>query len=93
MTSTRRIATFLAVAAGASGLGVSSAAAAQPLVHPQTISVADTLDDLSTAGMPADQKGEVPTITTQLQGLQQLSQLQQLTGLVAPAAGAIPSIG
>jgi hypothetical protein len=93
MTSTRRIATFLAVAAGATGLGVSTAEAAQPLVQPQTISVADTLNDVSSAGIPADQKAGVPTVTTQLQGLGQLGQLQQLTGLVAPATGAIPSIG
>ncbi|MEW2546834.1 hypothetical protein AB0910_13825 [Streptomyces sp. NPDC047002] len=96
MTSTRRIVTFLALAAGASGLGVSTAstasAAVGPLVQPQSISVADTVDDLSTASVPADQKAQVPTATQQLQGLNQLQQLHQLTDLVAPVTGLLPSL-
>jgi hypothetical protein len=93
MISTRRFAALLAITAGASGIGVSTAAADAPLVHPQTISVTDTLDDLSTASVPADQQAEVPTVSSQLQGVSQLNQLQQLTGLVSPVTGLAPSLG
>ncbi|WP_329458085.1 hypothetical protein [Streptomyces sp. NBC_01497] len=93
MISTRHFATLLAIAAGASGLGASSAAAVEPLMQPQSVSVTDTLNDLSSAGMPADQKGQVPTLASQLQGLNQVNQLQQLTGLAAPATGLLPSLG
>ncbi|GAA3717754.1 hypothetical protein [Streptomyces tremellae] len=95
MTSTRRIVTFLALAAGATGIGVSTASTASavgPLVQPQSISVADTVDDLSTASVPADQKAQVPTATQQLQGLGQLQQLHQLTDLAAPVTGLLPSL-
>ncbi|MCF3962873.1 hypothetical protein [Streptomyces fuscigenes] len=93
MISTRRIATFIALTAGASGLGVSTASAVQPVVAPQSISVADTLDGLTTAGMPANEKAQVPTVTGQLQGsVGQLSQLHQLTDMAAPAAGLLPAV-
>jgi hypothetical protein len=93
MISTRRIATFLAITAGASGIGVSTASAMEPLMAPQSISVADTIDHLSTAGMPADQQSGVPTVTGQLQGLNQLGQLHQLTDMAAPATGLLPALG
>lgn len=97
MISTRRIATILAVAAGATGLGVSAASAAAPLVQPQTVSVTGTLDDLSSSSVPAAQRAELPAPSSQLQGigqgLDQVNQLQQLTGLAAPVTGLLPSLG
>lgn len=82
----------MAVAAGASGIGLSTAAAATPDAPRPTISAADTLNDLATMAVPSEQRDKVPTVTSQLQNLNQVNQLHQLTDMAAPVAGLVQGI-
>ncbi|MEU6662525.1 hypothetical protein [Streptomyces sp. NPDC046821] len=89
MISTRRVLAAVALAAGASALAMPAAQAApgSPLgVKPIS------LDDLATTGIPAEHKGEIPTVTQQLGGLNKLNELHQVTDLVAPVTNVLPSV-
>ncbi|MFF2206131.1 hypothetical protein [Streptomyces sp. NPDC058145] len=99
MISTRRIVAAVGLAAGFAGLAAPMASAAGTGA-PDTgrISPMTTLDSLATAGLPADEQGQIPKVSEQLGGLNQigapdgLGQLGQLTDLVAPATGLLPGL-
>ncbi|MFI6644648.1 hypothetical protein [Streptomyces sp. NPDC050504] len=94
MNSTRRIATAIALIAGASGLAMPAAqAATQP--EAMSLSAADTLDEITTMGLPEEQAAKMPSATEQLNGLSrinELNQLHQITDLVAPVTNLVPSV-
>ncbi|MFG2500392.1 hypothetical protein ACGFSB_19525 [Streptomyces sp. NPDC048441] len=88
MISTRRIVAALALAAGASAL-------AAPAANAEDISPTGVVDSLSTSALPAEHQADVPTVTSQLGGLNdvyQLQQLHQLTDLAAPVTGLLPAV-
>ncbi|MGW2862618.1 hypothetical protein [Streptomyces sp. SDr-06] len=97
MISTRRIATVLAVAAGVSGLALSTASAAGPLdklVKP--INPVSELDTIATTNIPAQYTAQLPTVKNQLAGLNHLNDLRQLTQLTdqaAPVLNLLPTAG
>lgn len=51
-----------------------------------------SLDDLTTSGIPAEHRAEIPTMNEQLGGLNRLNELHQVTDLVAPVTGLLPSV-
>ncbi|MFF1694063.1 hypothetical protein ACFVXC_10625 [Streptomyces sp. NPDC058257] len=88
MISTRRIAAAFALAAGATALAAPAASAAP-------ISPTGMIDSIAMSGIPAEQQEELPTVTSQLNGLNdlyQLNELHQLTDLAAPVTGLLPAI-
>lgn len=91
MNSTRRIATAIALIAGASGLAMP---AAQAATQPEAISLSasDTLDEVTTMGIPQEEAAKLPSVTEQLNGLEKLNQLHQVTDLVAPVTNLVPSV-
>lgn len=81
------MAAAFALAAGASVLAAPAANAA--------ISPTETIDSLAMSGIPAEQRDELPTVTSQLNGLNglyELQQLHQLTDLAAPVMGVVPAV-
>ncbi|MBD0711556.1 MULTISPECIES: hypothetical protein [unclassified Streptomyces] len=95
MTSTRRITSLLAVAAAFTCLG--GAAEAQAVTSPlgPPISPIAELDAITSTGIPAESRGQLPTVRQQLGGLSrlhELHQLHQLTDQAAPVAGLLPAI-
>ena len=88
MISTRRIAAAFALAAGATALAAPAASAAP-------ISPTGMIDSIAMSGVPAEQQEELPTVTSQLNGLNdlyQLNELHQLTDLAAPVTGLLPAV-
>ncbi|WP_406508108.1 hypothetical protein [Streptomyces sp. NBC_00212] len=96
MISTRRIATVLAVAAGAAGLAASTASAAGPLDHlVKPVSPAGVLDAVATSDIPAEYRAQFPTTKQQLAGLSRLNDLskaKQLTDQAAPVTNLVPAV-
>ncbi|MFF1378379.1 hypothetical protein [Streptomyces sp. NPDC058308] len=98
MTSARRLIAAVSLAAGAAALATPAAQAAEPARDTGQISPLSVLDELGTAGMPEEQRAQMPTIASQLQGmnqlkkLNQLNELHQLTDLAAPVTNILPSI-
>ncbi|MFG2721137.1 hypothetical protein ACGFW5_22990 [Streptomyces sp. NPDC048416] len=99
MISTRRIATVLAVAvaAGVSGLAVSSANAAGPLDHlGKPLNPISELDNIASSGIPAPYAAQLPGVKSQLAGLNHLNdlnQLHQVTDPVAPLLNLVSAAG
>ncbi|MEU3369488.1 hypothetical protein ABZ734_03195 [Streptomyces sp. NPDC006660] len=98
MISTRRIATVLAVAAGVSGLAVSSANAVGPLDHlgGHPMNPISELDNLASSNIPAPYAAQLPSVKSQLAGLNHLNDLNQLhqaTDPVAPVLNLVPVAG
>ncbi|MFI7498300.1 hypothetical protein ACIBVL_07220 [Streptomyces sp. NPDC049687] len=97
MIFTRRIVAAAALAAGVTGL-------AAPLTHaaeaPDTgrTSLMTTLDALTTSGLPAEHRADLPPVSRQLAELNQVSELDklnelhQVTDLVAPVTGLLPGL-
>ncbi|MET7360454.1 hypothetical protein ABZS76_18665 [Streptomyces sp. NPDC005562] len=92
MTSARRLIAAVSLAAGAAALATPAAHAATPTQDTASPSVVGALDALGTSGMPQEQRAKVPTVESQLGGVQQLNQLHQLTDLVAPVTNALPAV-
>ncbi|MBJ3805887.1 hypothetical protein [Streptomyces flavofungini] len=92
MTSARRLMAAVSLAAGAAALAAPAAHASTDAPAASKISVLDTIDDLQTSGIPAERRHEVPTVASQLGGLNQLHQLHQLTDLAAPVTNAVPAV-
>ncbi|MFE7611017.1 hypothetical protein [Streptomyces celluloflavus] len=88
----------LALTIGASGLAApsaSAASAAAPAPKLPSVSVLGELDSLGVTPVPTAYRGQLPTVTGQLMGLQHLhdlSELHQLTDLVAPVTGLLPTL-
>ncbi|MFI6381833.1 hypothetical protein ACIBKX_20500 [Streptomyces sp. NPDC050658] len=76
--------TALALAAGATALAAPAANAA--------ISPTDTVDALATSALPEEHRDELPTLSSQLGGLNDLNQLHQVTDLAAPVMGFVPAV-
>ncbi|TGA93789.1 hypothetical protein [Streptomyces sp. MZ04] len=87
MISTRRMVAAVALAAGASAL---AAPAANAAIEP--ISPIGTVDSLATAAIPAEHRGAIPTVSSQLGGLSRLNELHQVTDLAAPVMGFVPAV-
>ncbi|MFD4635213.1 hypothetical protein ACFVYR_28925 [Streptomyces sp. NPDC058284] len=99
MTSARRLIAAVSLAAGAAALATPSAqAAAPPSPDAGKISPVAVLDDVTKIGIPEERRAELPTLASQLSGLNQLKKLEQLnelhqiTDLVAPVTGLVPGI-
>lgn len=96
MTSTRRIATFVALAAALPCLAVSSANAAGAAGRVDSrLNPVSELDSIAASGIPAKNAAQLPKVTNQLGGLNHLSdlnQLHQLTGQAAPVLGLLPAV-
>ncbi|RFU83476.1 hypothetical protein DY218_27565 [Streptomyces triticagri] len=93
MISTRRALAAVALAAGASTLAMPAAnAAAAPGPEGIELSANDTIDSLAAAGVPEEDRGQLPTVSEQLGGLNRLNELHQLTDQAAPVTGLLPSI-
>ncbi|MZD06029.1 hypothetical protein GTW43_13155 [Streptomyces sp. SID5785] len=92
MITPRRALTAALLAVGAGALAAPAAQAA-PITGGEPISPIATLDHVSTLGIPAEHRGELPTAGQQLGGLNQLNQLHQLTDLAAPVTNAVPAVG
>jgi peptidoglycan hydrolase-like protein with peptidoglycan-binding domain len=74
------MAAVFALAAGASAL-------AAPAANAEAISPTAVIDSVTTTAVPAEHRAEMPTIASQIGGLNNLYQLQelhQLTDLAAP---------
>ncbi|MEU3897377.1 hypothetical protein ACFW4M_15970 [Streptomyces sp. NPDC058794] len=94
MTSTRRIAAAVGLAAGVAGLAAPMASAAEGgALGADKLSVTKTLDSLAVSDMPAEDRAQMPRPSQQLNRLNDLNQLQQVTGLVSPLFGAVPALG
>ncbi|RII11203.1 hypothetical protein DSC45_29055 [Streptomyces sp. YIM 130001] len=93
MISTRRALAAVALAAGASALAM-PAATASAASGPEGIELSanDTIDSLAAAGIPEEDRAELPTVSQQLGGLNRLNELHQLTDQAAPVTGLLPSI-
>ncbi|MFD9489433.1 hypothetical protein [Streptomyces sp. NPDC059991] len=94
MISTRRIATVLALAAGVSGLGASAVSAAGP-AGIQPISPVAALDGPVQNSIPAEHRGEMPTVKAQLSQLNKLNDLKlhQVADPGAPITGLQRAVG
>ncbi|MFE1954155.1 MULTISPECIES: hypothetical protein [Streptomyces] len=95
MITPRRALTAALLAVGAGALAAPAAQAA-PLTGVEPISPIATLDQVSTLGVPAEHKAELPTAREQLSGLSHLNDLNQLhqaTDLVAPVTNLLPAVG
>ncbi|GGO43286.1 hypothetical protein GCM10012286_26790 [Streptomyces lasiicapitis] len=85
----------VSLAAGAAALAAPAAHASTDAQAKPSLSVLDTIDDLQTSGLPAEQRHMVPTVAGQLGGIHQLNklnQLHQLTDLAAPVTGLLPAV-
>ncbi|MEU0114169.1 hypothetical protein ABZ137_10650 [Streptomyces bobili] len=97
MISTRRIVAVAALAVGVTGLAAPLASAAEAPAAGK-LDPLSVLDSLAEAQVPAEHRGELPSVTGQLnqlnnvKRLQQLNELQQITGLVAPVTGLVPAV-
>lgn len=83
------------MAAGAAALAAPTAQASTPTDDTGKLSVLRTIDGIARDGMPEDQARQLPTVESQLRGIEQLNQLNQLnqiTGLVAPLTNLVPGI-
>ncbi|WAL96879.1 hypothetical protein [Streptomyces sp. Je 1-369] len=94
MTSARRLIAAVSLAAGAAALSAPAAQASAPVpaADEGRISVLSTVDDLATAGMPEEQRAQMPRLANQLAGLNRLNdlnQLHQITDLVAPVTNLV----
>ncbi|MEV5979783.1 hypothetical protein [Streptomyces sp. NPDC052114] len=92
MTSARRIFAAVSLAAGAAALAAPAAQAATHTHEAGTPSVLSAVDSLGTSGIPEEQRAQVPTVESQLGGLQRLNELHQVTDLVAPVTNALPAV-
>ncbi|MFD5269587.1 hypothetical protein [Streptomyces sp. NPDC058335] len=97
MISTRRIVAVAALAAGVTGLAAPLASAAE-VPAAGKLNPLSALDSFAEAQVPAERRGELPSVTEQVnqlnnvKRLQQLNELQQVTGLVAPVTGLVPAV-
>lgn len=92
VTSPRRLIAAVSLAAGAAALLAPTAHASDRADTTGAPSVLSAIDDLGTTAIPDDHKDELPTVASQLSGLQRLNDLHQLTDLVAPVTNAVPAV-
>lgn len=94
VTSPRRLIAAVSLAAGAAALLAPTAHASDraDTTGTPSVSVLGAIDDLGTAAIPEDRRAELPTVESQLSGLQRLNDLHQLTDLVAPVTNAVPAV-
>ncbi|QIP84500.1 hypothetical protein GLX30_11215 [Streptomyces sp. Tu 2975] len=90
MTTAHRVLAALALATGASALAAPAATAA-PALPVGTLSVMDTVDTLTESSVAPEQRGQVPSASEQLSGLNRLAEvpgeLDPLTSQAAPVVG------
>ncbi|MFJ2769395.1 hypothetical protein [Streptomyces sp. NPDC087300] len=92
MTTPRRIIAAVSLAAGAAALLAPAAQASDRADATGSPSVVSAIDKLGSTSLPEDRQGQVPTVESQLGGLQRLNELHQLTDLVAPVTNALPAV-
>ncbi|KUN38439.1 hypothetical protein AQJ30_12760 [Streptomyces longwoodensis] len=98
MISTRRIVAAACLAVGVTGLAAPLANAADAKDSGR-LSPLTLLDSLAASELPAQQRGALPPVSSQLNELNKVKQLRrasepvyQIAGLVAPVTGLLPSV-
>ncbi|MFJ8073294.1 hypothetical protein ACIQ7Q_04905 [Streptomyces sp. NPDC096176] len=93
MTKAQRVLAALALATGASALAAPAATAAPSPLPVGTLSVTDTVDSLTSGSVAPEHRGEVPTASQQLAGLNRLAEvpgeLDPLTSQAQPVMGLV----
>ncbi|QEU94295.1 hypothetical protein [Streptomyces kanamyceticus] len=92
MTSPRRLIAAVSLAAGAAALLAPTAHATDRADATGAPSVLSAIDKLGTTAIPEEHRAQLPTVESQLSGLQRLNDLHQLTDLVAPVTNAVPAV-
>ncbi|MEU0060479.1 hypothetical protein [Streptomyces sp. NPDC006334] len=97
MISTRRIVAAACLAVGVTGLATPMANAADApaggRLSPMTL-----LDSIAESDIPAEHRGELPPVSSQLNELnkvnelRRLGELHQVTDLAAPVTGLLPAV-
>jgi hypothetical protein len=91
MTKAHRVLAALALATGASALAAPAATAASPQLPVGTLSLMDTVDTLTESSVAPEQRGQMPSTSEQLSGLNRLAEvpgeLAPLTSQAAPVVG------
>lgn len=91
MNRAHRVLAAVALAAGASAVAAPAASAAPALLPGGPVSVMDTVDTLAEGSVAPEHRGEVPTASQQLAGLNRLAEvpgeLDPLTSQAQPVMG------